>query len=256
MTNLLSKIAAKPCLIEPFRNQPSKIDIQTGLQKLFTLRSELLNKAKRDNKLEKEEGANQKSLKEEALPQLWILATSASDNLLNFFGGKLDLSNWCEGVYFCGAEGVRTAIISINRLPPTPETLLVRLLGKGETQNQAIKEIRALPEDNALRNHVEGLLYRWRIYVKAKDDFTPDDKELLMNFSEIYREHQEKLLQQGLQQGLKRSQEIMGNLLVRFGVIDQTLSQVIEPLLKLPPKESSRLILQSSREELVAKLSH
>ncbi|RKZ77636.1 MAG: hypothetical protein DRR19_27635 [Candidatus Parabeggiatoa sp. nov. 1] len=92
--------------------------------------------------------------------------------------------------------------------------------------------------------------------MKAKDDFTPDDKELLMNFSEIYREHEEKLLQQGLLQGLKRSQEIMGNLLIRFGVIDQTLSQVIEPLLKLPPKESSRLILQSSREELVAKLSH
>jgi hypothetical protein len=52
-----------------------------------------------------------------------------------------------------------------------PETLLLRLLGKGETQKQAIEEIRTFPEDDALRQHIEGLLYRWRIYVEAQKTF-------------------------------------------------------------------------------------
>ncbi|HEC85137.1 MAG: hypothetical protein DRR08_30500 [Candidatus Parabeggiatoa sp. nov. 2] len=74
-----------------------------------------------------------------------------------------------------------------------------------------------------------------------------------MNLSEIVEERQQKFFQQGL----KRSQEIVENLLLlRFGAIDEALSQIIERLLKLPPKESSRLILQSSREELLAKLGH
>jgi len=42
----------------------------------------------------------------------------------------------------------------------------------------------------------------------------------------------------------------------RFGTLDDILSSVIESLLKLKPEDSSRLLLQASREELVAKLSH
>ncbi len=77
---LLGKIATKPCLIEPFRNQPTKIEVQSCLLKLFTLRSEIINQAGRV----KENESENKSLKEEKLPFLWILATSVSDNLLKF----------------------------------------------------------------------------------------------------------------------------------------------------------------------------
>jgi hypothetical protein len=250
---LLGKIATKACLIEPFRNQPTKMEVQSCLLKLFTLRNELSNQAERSNESEKE------SLKEEELPLMWILSTSMSDTLLNFFDAK-PKPRWYKGIYFCPV-GIRTAIVSINQLPVIPETLLLRLLGKGETQKQAIEEIRTFPEDDALRQHIEGLLYRWRIYVEAQKTLTEDDKGLLMNFSEIYEEHQEKILlqgiQQGVQQGIKRGQEIIvENLLkLRFGKMDKTLSSVIKRLLQLPPQESSRLILQSSREELLAKLS-
>jgi len=249
---LLGKIAVHHCLLEPFRNPPTKIEIQTCLQKLFTLRSELLNEQERYKKsLSEEEKKKVKAIPEEELPRLWILATSASDNSLKSLG-VAPKQGWCEGVYFL-PETIRTAIISINRLPKTPETLLLRLLGKGATQKQAIEEIRALSEDNALRNHVEGLLYRWHICVESQNELIPDDKEILMNLSEIVKERQEKLRQQGLQQGM---QQIVENLLrFRFGKIDEALSQAIKRLLNLPPDESSRLILQSSREELLAKLS-
>jgi hypothetical protein len=151
---------------------------------------------------------------------------------------------------------IRSAIVAINQLPKTPDTLLLRLLGKGVTQQQAIDEIRAFPADSALRNYVEGLLYRWNICIESQETLlTTDDKELLMNISEIVKERQDKILQDGIRQGIKRGQEIVENLLtLRFGGIDEGLSRVIKRLVQLPPQESSRLILQSSREELLAKL--
>ncbi len=237
---LLGKIAAHPCLIEPFRKQPTQLEIQTCLQKLFTLRTELLNKAERNKKQEP---------KEAELPHLWILATSASDNLLDFSGAKLDLVNWCEGVYF-SAPATRMAIVAINRLPETPETLLLRLLGAGKTQQQAIAEIRALPEDHPLRNHVEYLLYRWQIAIKIQDELTEDDEDLIMNLSEIVEQRQQSFL-------VKGRQEMVENLLKRrFGAIDEALSRVIKRLITLSPENSSELILDCSRDELIAKLSH
>jgi hypothetical protein len=65
------------------------------LQKLFTLRSELLNEQERDKKsLPADERKKVKALPEEELPHLWILATSVSDNALNSLGVK-SKQGWC-----------------------------------------------------------------------------------------------------------------------------------------------------------------
>ncbi|MDM8563908.1 hypothetical protein QUF54_11195 [Candidatus Marithioploca araucensis] len=40
---------------------------------------------------------------------------------------------------------------------------------------------------------------------------------------------------------------------LRFGV-DETLSQVIEPLVQMPQEESLRLLMQASREKLLERL--
>jgi len=73
---LLSKLVSSPCLIEPFRNQPSKTEIRTCMLKLFSLQSDLQRQARRENR----------SLSETELPHLWILATSASATLLDSIG--------------------------------------------------------------------------------------------------------------------------------------------------------------------------
>ncbi|EDN68043.1 hypothetical protein BGP_1058 [Beggiatoa sp. PS] len=43
---------------------------------------------------------------------------------------------------------------------------------------------------------------------------------------------------------------------LRFGTIDDSLSPLVDPLLKLNPEEYLRLLMQASREELVAKFGH
>jgi predicted transposase YdaD len=63
--------------------------------------------------------------------------------------------------------------------------------------------------------------------------------------SRAYRE----TLEEGRQEGQR---EIIENLLkVRFGELDENLSAVVEALLAMPSAESTPLLLQRSREELI-----
>ncbi|MDV2996880.1 MAG: hypothetical protein N4J56_006585 [Chroococcidiopsis sp. SAG 2025] len=66
-----------------------------------------------------------------------------------------------------------------------------------------------------------------------------------MNLSPAYLQRIEEARQEG-------QRVVIENLLkTRFGAIDEKLSRIIEPLLQLPPEEFTRLLLQSSREELL-----
>ena len=62
-------------------------------------------------------------------------------------------------------------------------------------------------------------------------------------------------LQQGLQRGLQQGQQrVVENLLrVRFGELDEELLAIIEPVLSLSPEEFTPLLLQLSRDELLAR---
>ncbi|HBY78154.1 MAG TPA: hypothetical protein DEG47_14385, partial [Cyanobacteria bacterium UBA11148] len=178
---LLSQLVSNPCLIEPFRNQPSKTEIRTCLLKLLSLQSDLQRQARRENR----------SLPETELPRLWILATSASITLLDSFSAKLEPKNWSQGVYFL-PEALKTAIIAINQLPVTQETLWLRILGKGTTQQQAISELLALPKEHPLRSNTLELIYSWRITLENKENLDEDERELIMNLSEAYIQWREE----------------------------------------------------------------
>jgi hypothetical protein len=237
---LLGKIATTASLLEPFRNQPSKTEVRNCLLKLFSTCGELQRKAKRENT----------SLPEDNLPRLWILTTSASMNLLESFGARLNTDNWLQGVYFL-PDSFRTAIVAINQLPPTIETLWLRILGKGETQRQAVSELLSLPQNNPLRRNIQELITSWRITVINQQNLTEDDQEVIMNLSQAYLEWREATLQEGVQEGQR---QVVENLLrARFGLLDTELERIIEPLLNLPPQEYSRLLLELSREELLTR---
>jgi hypothetical protein len=74
----------------------------------------------------------------------------------------------------------------------------------------------------------------------------------LSDLSEICKKSEEKLLQQGREEMRVFVEYLLKH---RFGDLDDALLSAIKRLLQLPPQESSRLILQSSREELLAKLT-
>jgi hypothetical protein len=241
---LLGRMALSPCLLEPFRNQPSKTEIRNCMLKLFSLHSQLQRQARR----------NDDNLGEASLPVLWIITTSASTALLESFGAEQQLDNWHPGVYFL-ASALKTVVVAINQLPPTPETLWLRILGKGATQEQALAELIALPPEHPLRSNVLELISTWRVNLESKENLTEDERELIMQLSPAYLKWREDTLQEGRQAGrLEGERVVVENLLkIRFGSLDDSLSRAMESMLELPPEELASLLLQLSREELLAR---
>ncbi|MEC4892416.1 MAG: hypothetical protein SAL07_09615 [Oscillatoria sp. PMC 1051.18] len=144
-----------------------------------------------------------------------------------------------------------------------PETLWLRILGKGTTQQQAISELIALPEANLLRVNTLELIANWRINLQMRENLTDEDRELIMNLSPAYLQWREATLNEGVQQGVQQGIQqgslqgqrlVIENLLqVRFGSRDESILQIVDALLALPPQEYTRLILQLSREELLVR---
>jgi hypothetical protein len=248
---LLGKLVATPCLLEPFRNQPTLTEVRNCLLKLFLVQADFQRRARRGDVSETypQEGR----IPEAELPQLWILASSASDTLLTSFGAN-SRTDWEQGVFFL-AESFRTAIIAINRLPQTPDTLWLRLLGREVIQRQAIREVLALPLDHPQRETALRLLANWRINIEASGEIDEDDRELIMALSQAYLEWEQETRNQGVQEGIQQGQRlVIENLLrVRFGNVDESLATIIPTLLELPVEEYTGLLLQLSREELLAR---
>ena len=73
-----------------------------------------------------------------------------------------------------------------------------------------------------------------------------DDRELIMRLEPLYQQDRE-------QAKLEGERLVVENLLrVRFGSLDNELSAIISPLLALLPEEFTPLLMQLSREELIA----
>jgi hypothetical protein len=213
---LLRRLAQTPCLIEPFRSPPSVMEVRSCLSKLFQVHSHFQRQAKRQSQ----------SLKENDLPQLWILASAVSKKLLKGFGAVV-ATGWPRGVYFLPTH-YKTGMISINQLPVNSDTLWLRLLGKGKTQQQAISEVMALEMNNPSRSTILRLLANWKISLEVTAEFEAE-QELLMALSQAYLEWEQLTVQRGRQEGLERERSLIFRLLTRkLGSLPETVRSQVE----------------------------
>ena len=247
---LLGILAGDRAIFEPFRNAVQPKQVRSCIQKFYQIQANEERKANRDNT----------PIAEDAVITGWILTPTASAALLDYFGAKEDTNLGVKGVYFCPG-GYKTAIVAIHQLPRTPETLWLRILGKGRVQQQAVNELRDLPEDNPFRLAALELLYNLRTILEARQDLEPEDRELIMELSPLYLQRLEDATQQGIQQGLQQGNQqgqrlmVESMLQVKFGQVDPELAQIIDALIELPPLERTQLIMELDREQLLARLS-
>ncbi|AUB43941.1 putative transposase YdaD (plasmid) [Nostoc flagelliforme CCNUN1] len=244
---LLAKVAQSDCSIEVYYEQIGETEVRSCLHKLLNVFSTLNCRSSAEGKTLDDDNN---------LPRLWILVPSASPDLLKGFGAQLELENWSTGIYFL-PNVFRIAIVAINQLPVTSETLWFRLLGRGKVQIQAVSELVALPPENLVRRNVLEMVYRWRISVMTQTDLTEEDQELIMNLTEAYQEARAQAVQEGVEQGvqLERCQVVENLLRFRFGSVDEELSRVVDSLLQLTPEEFTPLCLELSREDLLARFN-
>ncbi|MEG4808328.1 flagellar assembly protein H [Microcoleus sp. F8-D3] len=256
---LLGKMASTTAIFEPFRNPANVSEICSCLGKLLDVRGELERKFRRENT----------RYDDTQLPKLWILMPTASKALVDSFNAIPDTENWMQGIYFLG-ESLRTAIVAIHQLPETPETLWLRILGKGRVQQRAISELSALAADDPLRIIALELLYRLQsnLVTDAPQELEPEERELIMAIAPLFQQQiqaaqqqareegleqgLERGLEQGLEQGLERGRQeqqrlILENFLqVRFGELSPKMTVFLSPISKLAAAEFTVLLLAIS----------
>ncbi|MEG5041209.1 MULTISPECIES: flagellar assembly protein H [unclassified Microcoleus] len=248
---LLGKMANTTAIFEPFRNPANVSEICSCLGKLLDVRGELERKFRRENT----------RYDEAQLPKLWILMPTASKALVDSFNAIPDTENWMQGIYFLG-ESLRTAIVAIHQLPETPETLWLRILGKGGVQQRAISQLSALAADDPLRIIALELLYRLQsnLVTDAPQKLEPEERELIMAIAPLFQQQiqaaqqqaREEGLEQGLEEGLERGRQeqqrlILENFLqVRFGELSPKMTVFLSPISKLAAAEFTVLLLAIS----------
>jgi hypothetical protein len=251
---LLGELIPSATVFEPFRNPVKPEEIRSCLGKSWDLEAELRRKANREDT----------EVCDRDIAQLWILSPTASENLLRSFAAFPQREHHPPGIYPF-APGFKAGIIVIHQLSKIPETLWLRLLGKGRVQKEAISELKDLPEVHPFRGKTLELLYGLLMILEKRQDLDESDRELMMELSTIYLQQLETAnqqglqqgiqqgIQQGLQQGVRQGQRLMieSMLQVKFGEIDDQLAQMIDPLIELSPLERTQAIMNLSRQELL-----
>ncbi len=158
----------------------------------------------------------------------------------------------------------KTAIVAIHQLPNTPETALLRVLGKGTKQTAAIVELlkpQEWPADdpnNLLRQRVSSVLHAYLLSLQKQAGST-EEQVVLMSLLALHEQWERETLWRGQQEGLLKGQqegrqEVVQTLLkTRFGP-DDTLLQRLDVLLQMPLAELLPWLLTVSKDELRAKL--
>ena len=173
------------------------------------------------------------------------------DRCLTDFGGVID-SERGEGFHTL-TKGLGTTIVAINELPRVPETLWLRLLGKGQTQEDAIEELLLLPESDPKRSSALGLLVSWRISIDLTDNVDLEERRILMALSQAYLEWEKDTKRQGREQGIEQERRsvIVSLMRFRYGAIGPELESIIPDLIALSTDDCTGLLLQLSQDDIL-----
>ncbi|MEH2196387.1 MAG: DUF4351 domain-containing protein [Nostoc sp.] len=182
---LLGRVAEHPAILEPFRNPASTDEICDCILKLLEIKALVRREAK----------ANKTKVQDSEIPKLWVLTPTVSETRLSSFG-TIEKAGWLSGVHFL-PDALRTAIVAIHQLPQTPETLWLRLLGRGSVQSQAIVELQALPLNHPYQKATLELVYNLRENLKVNQQLEEDDRELIMRLEPLYQRDREQAIQSG-----------------------------------------------------------
>lgn len=264
----LGNLASTAALFEPYRNPVSWHDIRKCQGKLIDVLNDGERKAKREGT----------KVNEQALPMLWILTPTASQEVLEAFACRvMEGEEALPGVYLF-PRGNRTGMVVIHQLPEKSQTLWLRVLGRGRTQEKAMAELAALPVDDPLRVNSLELVYRLQEQLKARvqreqEQLDREDTELIMAVAPLFQEQLNAARLEGLERGLERGrlegrlegrsegveegveqgihrgqQMILENLLrVKFGELDARMPVLIEGIAALSPEQFALFLLPLSQ---------
>jgi hypothetical protein len=184
-------LALGPGMMEYFARGPSPGDVKACVRKRLAYEHERARDAER------------RRLPAPAEPWLWILCPRQPREALQAYAAA-PMTGWPPGVWQSWREP-RMRFVVLSALPETPETLLLRIFGRGATMARAIAQIDALPAGHLLRGRLEPALLAFEPLLMqiSRSDMHP----LLEQIRQNYEAWERRALQKGEALGRKEGRE-------------------------------------------------
>jgi hypothetical protein len=158
-------------------------------------------------------------------PRLWILSAGRPNAALQACGAA-PMPDWPAG-FWRAALDEHLYFVLLHELPEHPDTLLLRLAGRGSTFQRAFLELSRLPEEHALRARA------WPVLVAHEASIMQDlERTAAMNLYEqalvVYNEYVQRIEERVRQEEALRLQHLLIRLLAhRFGALpDDVLARI------------------------------
>ena len=195
---LLKQVVSTPSLLEIYSGVPTVDEVSTCLHELFWLREDIARKA----------NSADRKLTENDYPQLWILAASLSEPLKKECA-VIHKPGFPRGFYHFPSPIVRTIMVSLKDLPSTPNTLWMRVLGRGQTQENAIADVVALPLSDPRRAPILRMLCAWKLVTIEKNPSLFENAETtIMAYPQIFLDWEAATEERALRRGQEIGQQI------------------------------------------------
>ena len=195
------------CLIEPFSQPPRLRDIRSCILKQYSLDHQQARKASR------------KKRPEPAFPRLWVISYGKPQTVIQEMNLET-MDGWPHG-FWQREDFDAFHVINVRELPKTAETMFLRLLGRGRTFSEAVRELFTEPQHAWARELLTPLLIAFRSEI-PQDSLEEEDMEALRELDIVYQEWEKRV------KGDERREVLLELLAQQFGEVPETVRQRIE----------------------------
>ena len=147
MLGTLGRMTLQPTLLEPFSDTLTLDEARACQRKQLTVHHvlELETKARGP------------------FPWLWMLSVGQPSTVIRDWRLR-ESPRWPRGVYR-SSEGMAVGVVVLRELPPSPETLTLRLFGDERIRKGVEAEVAALPEGSPYRLGVREVFWIWELWL-------------------------------------------------------------------------------------------
>lgn len=171
-----TRIGYEPSEIEPFHLGPTLGEHNDSIMKVMALHARERKRAEHDKR------------PQPPTPLLWFACSQHPRELIARWAMvSMERRGWPRGFYEAASPAGPRAV-SLSELPQVRATLLLRLMASGETLKEAVRELKALPEDDReprimgpILVQLEGDLSRMGVTITWK---TQEEREIMISHEE------------------------------------------------------------------------
>jgi hypothetical protein len=159
------------------------------------------------------------------LPHLWITTAGRPRDVMRAYEAE-PLAGWPAGM-FTLRRGHGLHVVVLSELPREPDTLVLRLLGRGATLREALLECAGLAQGSPLQRRLEPLLVAFKPHILQDPDLEQEpDMNVLEEVQEMYDRWEQAAAARGRKEGRKEGEgkALLRLLERRFGVLPESVT--------------------------------